>query len=77
MSYSVTRALTPSEQNDLMTLREYKHDVHAGILTDDEGIGYLATDMEVSTIEVPPSFVDSMEIDAKYTHVLWLDKEPE
>lgn len=58
----------------LMTINEFKtHCKYGGIMNSD-GVGYYATDSEVSNIEaIPSAFMDGV-IRSDFTHVCWYNK---
>jgi hypothetical protein len=62
------------EDDDKFTLEEFKECVRDGFLIDYDGFGYLATENEMSNITVYPSGLWSMQIDPKFTHVVWFNR---
>lgn len=65
---------------ELMTLEEWRAAVESGGFIDYDGFGDLATDKEVSDVEVVPSDVESGRLDRliaqfpHFTHVAWYNK---
>ena len=68
------RPFSTLDRKCLMTIKEFKSDCGYGAIMDSDGVGYYATDKEVSNIEARPSaFVDGI-IRSDFTHVCWYNK---
>ena len=76
-SMKETPEMKPMDDLDkecLMTINEFKSHCRYGGIMDSDGIGYYATDKEVSNIEARPSaFVDGI-IRSDFTYVCWYNK---
>jgi len=58
---------------DLFTVREFMCSVESGLFIDNDGIGYYATDTQMSDLEAIPSQFNP-DIDPIFTHVMWFNK---
>ena len=76
-SMKETPEMKPMDDLDkecLMTIKEFKSHCKYGGIMDSDGIGYYATDNEVSNIEASPrAFVNGI-IRSDFTHVCWYNK---
>lgn len=76
-SMKETPEMKPMDDLDkecLMTIKEFKSHCRYGGIMDSDGIGYYATDNEVSNIEASPrAFVNGI-IRSDFTHVCWYNK---
>lgn len=76
-SMKETPEMKPMDDLDkecLMTINEFKSHCRYGGIMDSDGVGYYATDKEVSNIEASPrAFVDGI-IRPDFTYVCWYNK---
>ena len=68
------RPLNDLDRKCLMTINEFKSDCKCGGIMDSDGVGYYATDKEVSNIETSPSAFVKGIIREDFTHVCWYNK---
>ena len=68
------RPLNDLDSKCLMTINEFKSHCIYGVFMDSDGVGYYATDKEVSNIEVYPSAFVKGIIREDFTHVCWYNK---
>ncbi len=61
------------EDDDHMTIEEFKEYVDGGMFIDEDGSGNYATETEVSDIDVYPSDVE-YGLRRDFTHVVWYNK---
>lgn len=61
-------------KGDTMTLDEFKNSVKSGMLTDDDGYGYYATETSKSDVIIMPSDVKENLIREDFSHVIWFNK---
>jgi len=77
MSMKETPEMKPFSDLDkkcLMTIKEFKSHCDCGGIMDSDGVGYYATNKEVSNIEASPrAFVKGI-IRPDFTHVCWYNK---
>ena len=64
-------------KGDLMPMDEFKRKSADGIITDEDGEGYYATENAKSDIRVVPSDVTENLVRTDFTHVLWFEFEKE
>ena len=64
----------PTDYGDLFTLDEFAELCKGGVVANDDGIGYYATDKEMSTYAIKPSEFETGKVDKSYTHVIWFNK---
>ena len=68
------RPFSGLDKKCLMTIKEFKSHCNCGGIMNSDGVGYYATDKEVSNIEASPrAFVDGI-IRSDFTHVCWYNK---
>ena len=68
------RPFNELDRECLMTINEFKSNCRYGAFMDTDGVGYYATDKEVSNIEASPrAFVKGI-IREDFTHVCWYNK---
>ena len=68
------RPLNDLDRKCLMTINEFKSNCRYGAFMDSDGVGYYATDKEVSNIEASPSAFVKGIIREDFTHVCWYNK---
>lgn len=59
---------------DHVTLEEFKKWCDKGYITDNDGIGYYATETEISGKPASPSLFQQGDIEEGFTHVCWFNK---
>ncbi len=62
------------DSGDYMSLDSFKKSVECDALTDDDGYGELATETEVSSVNILPSDLGTMKLPDWATHVVWYNK---
>ena len=68
------RPFNELDRECLMTINEFKSNCIYGAFMDTDGVGYYATDKEVSNIEASPrAFVKGI-IREDFTHICWYNK---
>ena len=68
------RPFNELDRECLMTINEFKSNCRCGVFMDSDGVGYYATDKEVSNIEaIPSAFVKGI-IREDFTHICWYNK---
>ena len=65
------RPFNELDRECLMTINEFKSNCRYGAFMDSDGVGYYATDKEVSNIEASPSAFVKGIIREDFTHVCW------
>ena len=76
-SMKETPKMRPFDELDrecLMTINEFKSNCRYGTFMDSDGVGYYATDKEVSNIEASPSAFVKGIIREDFTHICWYNK---
>ena len=68
------RPFNELDRECLMTINEFKSNCRYGAFMDSDGVGYYATDKEVSNIEASPSAFVKGIIREDFTHVCWYNK---
>lgn len=68
------RPLNDLDRKCLMTINEFKSNCRYGAFMDSDGVGYYATDKEVSNIEANPSAFVKGIIREDFTHICWYNK---
>lgn len=70
------RPIFPGEHELLMPILDFQNACKANALTDDDGIGYLATSGYMTNMVVSPlDFArDKASYDERFTHVIWYNK---
>lgn len=68
------RPFNELDRKCLMTINEFKSNCRYGAFMDTDGVGYYATDKEVSNIEVSPNVFRYGVIREDFTHVCWYNK---
>ena len=68
------RPFNELDRKCLMTINEFKSNCRYGIFMDSDGVGYYATDKEVSNIEASPSAFVKGIIREDFTHICWYNK---
>ena len=68
------RPFNELDRKCLMTINEFKSNCRYGVFMDSDGVGYYATDKEVSNIEASPSAFVKGIIREDFTHVCWYNK---
>ena len=68
------RPFNELDRECLMTINEFKSNCRYGIFMDSDGVGYYATDKEVSNIEASPSAFVKGIIREDFTHICWYNK---
>ena len=68
------RPFNELDRECLMTINEFKSNCRYGIFMDSDGVGYYATDKEVSNIETSPSAFVKGIIREDFTHICWYNK---
>ena len=68
------RSFNELDRECLMTINEFKSNCRYGIFMDSDGVGYYATDKEVSNIEASPSAFVKGIIREDFTHICWYNK---
>ena len=68
------RPFNELDRECLMTINEFKSNCRCGTFMDSDGVGYYATDKEVSNIEASPSVFVKGIIREDFTHICWYNK---
>ena len=68
------RPFNELDRKCLMTINEFKSNCRYGAFMDTDGVGYYATDKEVSNIEASPNVFRYGVIREDFTHVCWYNK---
>ena len=68
------RPFNELDRECLMTINEFKSNCRYGVFMDSDGVGYYATDKEVSNIEASPSTFVKGIIREDFTHICWYNK---
>ena len=68
------RPFNELDRECLMTINEFKSNCRYGTFMDSDGVGYYATDKEVSNIEASPSAFVKGIIREDFTHICWYNK---
>ena len=68
------RPFSDLDRTCLMTINEFKSNCRYGVFMDTDGVGYYATDKEVSNIEASPNAFRQGIIREDFTHVCWYNK---
>ena len=68
------RPFNELDRECLMTINEFKSNCRYGAFMDTDGVGYYATDKEVSNIEASPSAFVKGIIREDFTHICWYNK---
>ena len=68
------RPFNELDRECLMTINEFKSNCRHGTFMDSDGVGYYATDKEVSNIEASPSAFVKGIIREDFTHICWYNK---
>ena len=68
------RPFNELDRECLMTINEFKSNCRYGAFMDSDGVGYYATDKEVSNIEASPNAFRQGIIREDFTHVCWYNK---
>ena len=68
------RTFNELDRECLMTINEFKSNCRYGTFMDSDGVGYYATDKEVSNIEVSPNAFRHGIIREDFTHICWYNK---
>ena len=68
------RPFNELDRECLMTINEFKSNCRYGAFMDTDGVGYYATDKEVSNIEASPNAFRQGIIREDFTHVCWYNK---
>ena len=68
------RPFNELDRKCLMTINEFKSNCRYGAFMDTDGVGYYATDKEVSNIEASPNAFRQGIIREDFTHVCWYNK---
>jgi len=68
------RLFSDLDRKCLMTIKEFKSHCSCGGIMDSDGVGYYATDSEVSNIEASPRAFEKGIIRPDFTHVCWYNK---
>ena len=68
------RPFNELDRKCLMTINEFKSNCRYGAFMDSDGVGYYATDKEVSNIGANPSAFVKGIIREDFTHVCWYNK---
>ena len=68
------RPFNELDRECLMAINEFKSNCRCGVFMDSDGVGYYATDKEVSNIEASPSAFVKGIIREDFTHVCWYNK---
>ena len=68
------RPFNELDRECLMTINEFKSNCRYGAFMDSDGVGYYATDKEVSNIEASPSAFVKGIIREDFTHICWYNK---
>lgn len=65
--------MKPLPDGVLMPLEEFLDGCYLGYFTDDDGVGYYATENEMTDISVCPSHYPH-RIKKEFSHVVWFNK---
>ena len=68
------RPFSDLDRKCLMTINEFKSNCIYGAFMDTDGVGYYATDKEVSNIEASPNAFRQGIIREDFTHACWYNK---
>ena len=68
------RPFSDLDRECLMTINEFKSNCIYGAFMDTDGVGYYATDKEVSNIEASPNAFRQGIIREDFTHICWYNK---
>ena len=68
------RPFNELDRECLMTINEFKSNCRYGVFMDTDGVGYYATDKEVSDIKASPNAFRYGIIREDFTHVCWYNK---
>ena len=68
------RPFNELDRKCLMTINEFKSHCRRGTFMDTDGVGYYATDKEVSNIEASPNAFRQGIIREDFTYVCWYNK---
>ena len=68
------RPFNELDRECLMTINEFKSNCRYGAFMDTDGVGYYATDKEVSDIKASPNAFRYGIIREDFTHVCWYNK---
>lgn len=68
------RPFNELDRECLITINEFKSNCRYGTFMDSDGVGYYATDKEVSNIEASPSAFVKGIIREDFTHICWYNK---
>jgi len=63
-----------SEYGDKMTISEFIEAAYEGAFSDDDGIGYYATEDKMTRIVASPSSLSMGIFDDRWSHVVWFNK---
>lgn len=59
---------------DFMTIEDFRNKSHSGLLTDEDGIGYYATENSKSDVEIKPSDFEFNLVREDFPYVIWFNK---
>lgn len=62
------------DRKNTYSLRQFMEDTVNSVFLDDDGIGYYATETEVSNLIALPSEIAEGRVNHKFTHIVWHNK---